>query len=99
MWSRQILVLITALGLASSSLFQRNANTDLSLSLPLSVTDASPAQTISSGTTLRILCVGDSVTVGHGSKDLNGYRSDLSERLSRSQSELTPARDGSVLTM
>ncbi|KAG7120804.1 hypothetical protein HYQ44_004269 [Verticillium longisporum] len=84
MWSRQILVLITALGLASSSLFQRNANTDLPLNLPLSVTDASPAQTISSGTTLRILCVGDSVTVGHGSKGLNGYRSDLAERLSSS---------------
>lgn len=56
---------------------------NISIPVPLqAVRGVDPGVTIKPDTELRILCIGDSITVGAGSSDRNGYREKLSENLS-----------------
>ncbi|KAM9876861.1 GDSL-like Lipase/Acylhydrolase [Verticillium dahliae] len=59
-------------------------HTNLSVSLPLEYTSAPTGEVVKENTELRILCVGDSITVGDGSSDWNGYRGELKALLSES---------------
>ena len=52
----------------------------------LQYTNTAPGTAVKPGTKLRILCVGDSITVGHSSSHGNGYRSKLLEDLSSKSS-------------
>jgi hypothetical protein len=56
----------------------------------LRVTGVPPGQAIKPGTKLRILGVGDSISVGFLSGDGNGYRLELKNDLSSEASDLFP---------
>lgn len=65
-------------------------HTNLSVSLPLEYTSAPTGEVVKENTELRILCVGDSITVGDGSSDWNGYRGELKALLSGTSTHRAP---------
>lgn len=65
-----------------SLLFLQCLSQELPPGLPLQYGNAPAGQPVKPGTTLRILPVGDSITVGHLSSDGNGYREKLKNDLS-----------------
>lgn len=62
----------------------RQSNSDAAARPPLQYTNIAPNIPVKAGTELRILPVGDSITVGYESSDGNGYRLGLQQDLSGS---------------
>ncbi|KAM0282114.1 hypothetical protein ACHAQH_003154 [Verticillium albo-atrum] len=81
MWAPRAIVTASVLGLALA-ISEYSIHTNLSISLPLEYSSAPTGEIIKADTELRVLCVGDSITVGDGSSDWNGYRGELKALLS-----------------
>lgn len=63
--------------------YVRDGNRNISIPVPLqAVRDVDPGVAIKPDTELRILCIGDSITVGIGGSQRNSYREELKEHLS-----------------
>ncbi|KAM0323916.1 hypothetical protein ACHAQA_008497 [Verticillium albo-atrum] len=81
MWTPRVIAVASVLSLTLASTDYR-MQTNLSNSRPLQYSSAPTGEVIKADTELRILCVGDSITVGDGSSDWNGYRGYLKAQLS-----------------
>ena len=68
--------------LTLSLYFSQAVTQELPPGNPLQYGSTAPGVAVKKGTKLRILPVGDSITVGHLGDDLNGYRKQLRDDLS-----------------
>jgi hypothetical protein len=60
----------------------QDGDRNTTVAVPLrAVPDVAAGKAIRPDTELRILCIGDSITVGYGSSDSNGYRETLKANL------------------
>lgn len=76
--------------LTLSFYFSQAVTQELPPAIPIRYRNTAPGVAVKTGTKLRILPVGDSITVGWLGDDLNGYRKQLRDDLSGDLPTISP---------